>query len=277
MPFLERAGQPRIHYVIDDFTNPWENKPWMVLQHGYSRSTVFFRQWVPYLSRHYRLIRSDLRGLGQSPVEFDPHKDLSVDAMLGDIEAIFDLVGEPVHYVGESLGGILGAALAARARPKFRSLTMLSSPLTIPQATQEAFSFGFENWQVALKTLGSREWTDRANGATRFPAGTDPALLRWYADESGKSDVEVLIALSRVAKGVDITPLLPKLDLPVLGLYPTAGAVTKFEEQQIRAGIKGIRVVNLPTWAHAIQVLMPRECATTVLHFCGQVDGVANC
>jgi len=276
MPFLERPGQPRLHYVIDDFTNPWERKPWLVLQHGYSRSGVFFRQWVPYLARHYRIIRPDIRGLGQSPLDFDPHAQISVEALLADVTAIFDMIGEPVHYVGESLGGILGVVLAATVPEKMRSLTMLASPLTIPKATQGAFACGYENWQVALKTLGSKGWSDRVNTATRFPPDADAELVRWYAEECGKSNVETLIALSRVACGVNVEPYLAKVQVPTLGLYPTAGTVTRFEEQKIRDGIKGIRVVNLPTPAHAIQVLMPAECATTTLHFCGLVDGVAN-
>ncbi len=276
MPLLQRPGKPSLHYVIDDFTNPWENKPWMVLQHGYSRSGVFFRQWVPYLSRHYRIIRPDIRGLGQSPLDFNPHTEISAEALVEDVNAIFDMLGEPVHYVGESLGGILGVVLAATVPQKMRSLTMLASPLTIPQATQTAFACGFENWQVALKTLGSQGWSEKVNTATRFPADANPALVRWYAEECGKSNVETLIALSRVACGVNIEPYLEKVAIPTLGLYPTAGTVTRFEEQKIRDGIKGIRVVNLPTPAHAIQVLMPAECATTLLHFAGLIDGVAN-
>jgi 3-oxoadipate enol-lactonase len=276
MPFLKAPGRPSLHYVIDDYTDPWEKKPWIVLQHGYSRSGVFFAQWVPYLARHYRIIRPDIRGLGQSPLEFDPSTGISVDALLGDLNAIFDMIGEPVHYVGESLGGILGVVLAATAPQKLRSLTMLASPLTIPKATQEAFACGFESWQVALKTLGSKGWSERVNTATRFPPDANPALVKWYAEECGKSNVDVLIALSRVAGAVNVEPYLEKVAVPTLGLYPTAGTVTRFEEQKIREGIKGIRIVNLPTPAHAIQVLMPAECATTLLHFCGLVDGVPN-
>lgn len=276
MPFLKAPGRPSLHYVIDDYTDPWEKKPWIVLQHGYSRSGVFFAQWVPYLARHYRIIRPDIRGLGQSPLEFDPATGISVDALLGDLNAIFDMIGEPVHYVGESLGGILGVVLAATAPQKLRSLTMLASPLTIPKATQEAFACGFQSWQVALKTLGSKGWSERVNTATRFPADANPALVKWYAEECGKSNVDVLIALSRVAGAVNVEPYLEKVAVPTLGLYPTAGTVTRFEEQKIRQGIKGIRIVNLPTPAHAIQVLMPAECATTLLHFCGLVDGVPN-
>lgn len=277
MPLLQRSGQPSLHYVIDDYTNPWEKKPWIVLQHGYSRSGVFFRQWVPYLARHYRILRSDLRGLGQSPLDFDPHKAITAEALLGDLNAIFDMIGEPVHYVGESLGGILGVVLAVTVPQKLRSLTMLAAPLTIPKATQEAFACGMESWQVALKTLGSQGWSERVNTATRFPADADPALVRWYAEECGKSNVEVLIALSRIAGKVDVEPYLANVAVPTLGLYPTAGTVTRFEEQKIRDGVKGIRVVNMPTAAHAIQVLMPAECATTLLHFCGLVDSVPNC
>jgi 3-oxoadipate enol-lactonase len=276
MPLLQRPGKPALHYVVDDYTNPWEKKPWLVLQHGYSRSGVFFRQWVPYLARHYSILRPDLRGLGQSPRDFDPHQALSTEALLEDLAAVLDMLGEPAHYVGESLGGILGIVLAATAPQKLRSLTLLASPLTIPQATREAFACGLESWEVALRTLGSQAWSERVNAATRFPPDADPALVRWYAEECGKSDVEVLIALSRVACGVNVEPWLKDVTVPTLGLYPTAGTVTRFEEAKIRAGIKGIRLVNLPTSAHAIQVLMPAACATTVLHFCGQVDGVAH-
>lgn len=276
MPLLHRSGKPSLHYVIDDYTNPWERKPWVVLLHGYSRSGVFFRQWVPYLARHYRIIRPDLRGLGQSPLDFDPQQAISVETLLEDVTVICDMLGEPVHYVGESLGGILGIVLAATMPQKLRSLTLLAAPLTIPLATQEAFACGMESWQVALKTLGSQGWSERINGATRFPPDANPALVRWYAEECGKSNVEVLIALSRVACGVNVEPYLKDVAMPTLGLYPTAGTVTRFEEQKIRDGIKGIRVVNLPTPAHAIQVLMPAACAITALHFCGQVDGVAN-
>ena len=66
MPFLERAGQPRLHYELDDYTDPWKKAPCIMLQHGYARSANFWRAWIPYLSRFYRVLRLDLRGLGES-------------------------------------------------------------------------------------------------------------------------------------------------------------------------------------------------------------------
>jgi pimeloyl-ACP methyl ester carboxylesterase len=66
MPLLQRPGRPSLYYIVDDYTDPWAQKPWLVLQHAYSRSGVLFRQWVPHLARHYRILRADRRGLGQS-------------------------------------------------------------------------------------------------------------------------------------------------------------------------------------------------------------------
>ena len=275
MPLLERAGKPTLHYSIDDCTDPWRDAPHLILQHGYGRSGVFWRSWVPYLCRYYRVVRPDLRGLGQSPLDFDPHTGIGVDAFVEDLLAIMDaLGGAPVHYCGESLGGILGIVVASQTPARLRTLALVAAPVTIPQATQQAFACGHASWQEALRALGSKGWSTAVNAATRFPPDADPGLQRWYADEMGKSDVEALIALSRVASTVDVSGHLARVRVPTLGLYPAGGIVTGIEEQQIRTSIPGIRIVNLPTRFHAIQVLMPATCATHVLHFAAQHDGI---
>lgn len=278
MPFLERPGRPTLHYVVHDHTDPWRDAPWLILQHGYGRSGVFWRSWVPYLSRFYRVVCPDLRGLGQSPVDFDPAAGINAEGFLEDLVAIMDHVGggAPVHYCGESLGGILGIVMGATIPERLRSLTLLAAPVTIPKQTQQAFACGHASWQDALRIMGSKGWSEAVNVATRFPPEADPALVRWYAEEMGRSDVDVLIALSRVAASVDVSSYLSQVAVPTLGLYPTSGVVTGHEEAQIRASIPGIRVINLPTRFHAIQVLMPAACARALLHFCGEIDGVAN-
>lgn len=69
MPFLKRSGQPAIYYEVDDYTDPWKRAPTIVLQHGFARSHRVWYSWVPYLSRHYKVVRSDLRGMGLSSRE----------------------------------------------------------------------------------------------------------------------------------------------------------------------------------------------------------------
>src|SRR5437667_7253795 len=136
MPFLKRLGEPTLHYELDDYTDPWRKAPYLILQHGYGRSGKFWTSWVPYLARFFRVARPDLRGLGQSEAPADLEKGLHVGAYIQDLVALIDTLGGPVHYCGESLGGILGMVLAAEHPERLRTLTLVAAPININKDTQ---------------------------------------------------------------------------------------------------------------------------------------------
>jgi 3-oxoadipate enol-lactonase len=277
MPELRRAGQPTLHYWLDDFTDPWRDAPYLILQHGYGRSGRFWYSWVPYLARFYKVVRPDLRGLGRSDVPTDLDASLNVENYIADLCALIDaLGGKPVHYCGESLGGILGMVLAAEHPERLRTLSLVAAPLLINTDTQRTFAFDHPTWQDALRQMGSRKWAEAANGATRFPDGTDPGLLAWYADEMGQSPVEVLIRMSRIASRVDATPFIDRIRTPTLGLYPQHAPVTiQSQEETLKARIRTLRIVHVPSRHHTIQNLMPATLAGAVLHFAAEHDGIA--
>jgi 3-oxoadipate enol-lactonase len=276
MPMLRRAGLPALHYSLDDYTDPWRKAPYLILQHGYGRSGRFWYSWVPYLSRYYRVVRPDLRGLGQSEAPADLETGLNVAAYIDDLVAIIDaLGGGPVHYCGESLGGILGMVLAAEHPARLRTLSLVAAPVIINEDTQKAFAFGHPSWQQALRTMGTRAWSDAANGATRFPAGTDPGLLSWYADEMGKSSVDVMIRMSQIASGVDARPYLARISTPTLGLYPAQAPVTIQTQEQALRAIATLNIVHVPARTHTIQNILPATLARQVLYFAAQHDGIS--
>lgn len=277
MPYLERTGQPAISYAYDDFTDPWRDAPVLLLQHGYSRSANIWYQWVPYLSRFFRVVRMDLRGLGQSPIVSDLQKNITPQLWIDDILAIIEKVsgGRPVHYCGESLGGILGMMLAADHPEKVRTLSLVAAPLRISEQTKKDFACGHASWQEALRAMGSQRWSAAVNNITRFPPGTDEQLLDWYAAETGKSDVKAMIRISEIACSVDVEPYLERIKAPTLGLYPSRGLLTGGNDAVIEAKIPDVRIVRMPTSYHAIQFLMPAACATQVLHFAAQYDGTS--
>lgn len=275
MPVLERRGEPSVHYTVDDYTDPWRDRPFLILQHGYGRSGRFWYPWVPYLSRFFRIVRPDLRGLGNSSSHFDLETGLSVEAYVSDLVALIAaLGGRSVHYCGESLGGIIGMALAAEHPQLLRTLSLVAAPVEINADTRRTFAFGHATWQEALHAMGARGWAEAANSATRFPADADPGLLRWYADEMGRSEVEVLVAMSRLASRVDARPYLPRIQCPVLGLYPASAPVTiQSQEEELRRGIRDLRIVHVPSRHHTIQNILPKLCARQVLYFAAQHEG----
>ena len=58
----------RLAYYIDDYTDPWRQADTLLLLHAAVGHAKRFYAWVPALCRHYRVVRLDLRGHGESEV-----------------------------------------------------------------------------------------------------------------------------------------------------------------------------------------------------------------
>lgn len=277
MPYLKRAGQPDLHYLLDDFTDPWRDARYLILQHGNGRSSRFWYSWVPYLSRFYRVVRPDVRGLGLSSADFDVERNFTLEACIADLVAIIDQLGaESVHFCGESMGGILGVALAATHPRRLRTLTLVSTPVYISDRMKERNALGHESRVAAVKEMGIEAWVEATNRSMRFPPDTDPGLLDWYKKEFVSNRPEVQLAMTRLVNQANATSYLPRIEIPVLGLYPSSGPITSEEQEQtLVANLRNLRMVHLPTSYHKVQMVFPAACANHLLHFISQHDGIA--
>lgn len=275
MPFVE-SRTPRLHYRLDDFTDPWRDAGMVLLQHGFARSSRFWYAFVPHLAGDYRVIRPDLRGHGDSPVDFDTAVPQRVEDYVGDVVALLDALElDAVHYCGESFGGIVGMALAALYPDRVRTLTLIGAPVFQNQKSQDTYAAGFASREEALRTLGTRQWAERVYGAPRFfPEDTDPRLRAWYLDEIGRTDPEVLCGLYGLLRHASAEALLPKIAAPVLGLYPTSSMLTSAEQQELLTrGIRDLEMIHMPTSSHAILTLYPHELAGHLRAFVKRHDG----
>lgn len=271
MPYVERPRAPRLHYVIDDYTDPWQNAPWLVLQHGNGRSHRFWYSWVPYLARHYRIIRPDVRGLGESSADFDLEREFTLEHCVDDLLAIVDHVGaDAVHVCGESMGGMIGLGLAARHPARVRTLALVSTPVRINDQGKVKFS-------TDAQGAGSVDaWLEASNKAMRFPVHADPGLIEWYNAEFKRSRRDVQAAMGEVVNRADVSGYLSAVKVPVLGLYPSAGPLTTPEQEaQMKALMPQLQLVHLPADYHKIQLMFPAACATALLHFIATHDGMA--
>ena len=266
-----------IAYEVHDYTDPWKRPQVLLLQHGFGRSASYWYNMIPHLARYYKVVCPSLRGLGESDSDFDLQRGLTVENYVSDLVAIIDHLGvKDVHYAGESIGGILGFALSAEFPERIRTLSAIAAPLFIGNDAQKRYRCGFGSWKEALQKLGSYGWAKAANTAIRFSPDTDPDLLEWYAAETGKNKVEVLIAMMEFAVKVDATPYLSRIQAPVLGLYPHSGAIaTNEQEMTIKQGIRNLKLVHLPTTYHMVWVQFPVACANHILHFMAAHDGIA--
>ena len=89
-----RVGDIDIEYAVSDYTDPWrDDEPETILfHHGYCRNMEFWRNWVPGLASHYRVLRFNSRGCGNTtaPPAGTPYR---AEDLVGDAFGLMDKLG----------------------------------------------------------------------------------------------------------------------------------------------------------------------------------------
>lgn len=266
------SGTPRLNYVVDDFTDPWKNASYMVLQHGFGRNARFWYKWVPLLSKHFKLIRPDMRGFGQSREGFSLEGGYRLDDLSADIVRVLDDVGaSDAHYVGEAFGGTLGMQLASEHPDRIRTLSLLSAPVFLLESIQEMFAAGGKSWGDFIRENGAGVWAEKTNTVSRFPEFLGQPFLDWYSDELSHTDAETLASFSELCSSYNQTRFLAGIKAPTLGVYSNSR-----EEQvdALREHVADLTVQKIDTRYFMIYMIYPEICAAAVAHFAAQHDGV---
>src|SRR5258708_2081648 len=278
MPIVKADDGTPLHYAIHDYTDRWRKAETIILIHGFARSGEFWFNMVPYLSRCYRVICPDLRGLGQATPLHDPARSLSLAAYIGDIEAVADHAGAAtLHLVGEAIGGAITLIFAAERPQRVRTLWVLAPAVWGNEWIRKAYAVGYPSWVDAIRALGVEGWVRKSNTLARFPADFDPAFMEWYAKEVGKADIEVVVAMVNFAASVNAQPYLARITAPVLALYPSAGNIASAEQETaLRDNIRSVHVSHLDTPYQMLGMLQPAACANQILNFSALHDGLVR-
>src|SRR5689334_8766006 len=92
----------------------------VVLVHAIGCDHRMWDSLAAALSPRYRVVRVDVRGHGQSPV---PAGEYSLDALADDVLAVLDALKiDKAHWVGLSMGGMIGQAFAINHRERLGRL-----------------------------------------------------------------------------------------------------------------------------------------------------------
>lgn len=270
MPYVTVDGL-RFYYEDDDFTNPWEERETILIQHGWGRSSRFFRHWVPRLADKYRVIRRDMRGHGLSD---DPPADepWSVDQLVSDMVGFLDALHiDKVHYIGESAGGVFGIALASAHPDRIRSLAVMSAPLSDP--TRGSESYGYADLAKAVAETPMAAYVDMLiKGRGVVPI--NPAHEAWMREQWCQNRPANLAALARIFPDVDLTPLLPALRVPTLILAPANSNTAPLSDQKRMQGlIPGSRIEVIDGSGHELYFERFEQCIAAYQSFLASLDG----
>src|SRR5580704_15879198 len=107
-----------------------ENKEGLMLSNPMATNLHLSDPQIPALAEHFRIVRYDSRGHGGSVANQGPY---SVEGLGRDALAIIDALGiEKVHWLGLSMGSVVGLWLLVHARERIGRAVLASTAAQIP-------------------------------------------------------------------------------------------------------------------------------------------------
>ena len=210
MPFAD-LPHARIHYALSGDNS----LPTLVLSNSLGTNFSIWDAQVPEFEKHFRLLRYDMRGHGQSSVPPQPY---SVPELASDVLSLADFLGiDRFHLCGLSIGGMIGMSLALQSPARLRKLVLCSTAAKIGT---------FESWNTRIEMV-------RTQGMKEI-ARITPS--RWFTTNFQNSSTKVVAAVARTVESLnpegyiggccavrdfDARATVSNIDVPVLVISAT--------------------------------------------------------
>jgi 3-oxoadipate enol-lactonase len=221
------------------------------------------RMWDPQvvgaggtLSRNYRILRYDTRGHGGSSVPPGPY---SVAMLADDVGGLLDaLEVERVHFVGLSLGGMIGQEFALRHPDRLVSLVLCGAVAKTPLEAGPV-------WDERIATARARGMKEHAQPplARWFTApfmAANPGVMEWVGGMIMATDPEGYAGCAQAVRAHDCTDRLMGITVPTLVVAGSDDPGVPVEAADaLRQAIPGARLAVIERASHLMNVEQPEQ------------------
>ncbi len=105
--------------------------PWVTFCHSLATDLTMFDEQAVELAKNFRVLQYDRRGHGQTDAPSGPY---TWDKLIEDVVGLWNKLGvENSHYVGLSMGGMIGIGLALQHPERLLSLTACDCRADAPE------------------------------------------------------------------------------------------------------------------------------------------------
>lgn len=266
MPYLDLSPDFRPYYRIDDHTDPWKPAETILFVNGFMENLNAWRAWVPYFSRHYRLVRFDLRGFGRTapvPADFTYTTELWVDDLVRVIGRL--AAGGPVHLVAGKSGNISAMRLAATRPDLLKTLSLVCPQILPPPAS---------GWPEHMAQHGVRSWARRTMRG-RMGAAMPERAIDWWVDLMGEHALSTAQAYIRWVATIDVRPDMPSIRCPTFVIGTQSPIRTDEENRALHNDLPNAEIVILPMEGYHAGGADPDGTAPLVRDFLDRHRGVS--
>jgi 3-oxoadipate enol-lactonase len=241
-----------------------KESPLIVLSHSLASSLVMWNPQMDALNPHFQVLRYDMRGHGKTDVTPSPYTlELLAEDVIGLLDAL-DI--DRVHFVGLSIGGMIGQSLALNHIHRLRSLALCDSASVIPQEAQPI-------------------WQERINRALSkgMEAQVDETLERWFTPSFLKQKPPILeiirkqilttpvqgyIGCAEAIRKLNYLDQLSKIKIPTLIMVGEDDPGTPVSASEaIHKRLSNSKLVILPSACHLSNIEQAEAFNATLLKF----------
>lgn len=238
--------------------------PVVTLSHSLATDLSMWDPQLKALTTRYRVLRYDTRGHGGTDA---PAGAYTLEQLADDARALLRALVIPrTHWVGLSMGGMIGQTLALAAPDLFQSLVLCDTSSRIPAEARPL-------WQERIKTAETQGMEPLV----------EPTLGRWFTApfrEQRKDVVDLVRAMIRATpprgyagcchaiSALDLTDRLSAITLPTLVVVGEDDQGTPVAASRaIQARIAGAQLEILKSAAHLSNLEQPEAFTRVVTSF----------
>lgn len=143
----------------------------VVFSHSLGSSLIMWEPQIDDFSKNFEILRYDTRGHGNSSA---PPGSYTMEWLVDDAIALLDALDiEKVHWVGLSMGGMIGQGLALKSPERLKSLTLCNTMSVIREEMKEI-------------------WKNRIQTGERFgmPNLIEFTMERWFTESYREVETE---------------------------------------------------------------------------------------
>ncbi len=261
---LKIEVRPGLQMAYEDhwFGEPWKVPETIVMVHGNAESSRAWTCWVPHLARHYRVVRPDLPGFGQSqqPAGYG----WTAPELARDLGLFLDALDlKTCHLMGAKYGGSACIRLAIDQPERLSSLCLFGSPVR---------GSGSGNADL-IRDKGVRQWAAETM-RSRLGSDLSEAQIAWWTNElMGKSEKLAAFSASSSRIDMELADELPRITAPTLIVTTQESGLQSVEAvERYARQLRNAKVIVLPGNSYHIAAAEPDTCAQHALAFIQKIS-----
>ena len=260
----QRANGIDIHYVLEG------DGPMVTLSHSLASDLTMWDEQARGLRTGYRVLRYDTRGHGQTSAPPGPY---TLAQLAEDAAALLAALGiTQTHFVGLSMGGMVGQTLALAHPGLVQSLVLCDTTSRYPASAAPI-------WEERIRTVETKGLEPLVG----------PTLERWFTAPFRARRPDVMARVGEMIRRtppqgyvgcchalpkIDVTDRLKELHCPAMVIVGEEDPGTPLDmAREIHAALPGAELAILRSASHLSNLEQPDDFNRVVLGFLDKVTG----